>query len=166
MTCKQDVRGSKATAEPITLEDYRAKAGQDLGVSRWIELGQDRIDGFADLTEDWQFLHVDPEAAAKTPFGGTIAHGYLTLSMLSTMAYEVVPVVIGTSMGLNYGFNKLRFLSPVRSGKRVRGRFKLLEVSDHASGGIQNQFAVTVEIEGEDRPALMAEWITLIYISG
>lgn len=152
------------TSETITLEQYRGKAGEEIGVSRWFALDQSRIDSFAEITEDRQFIHLDPEAAAKTPFGGTVAHGYLTLSMLSAMAYDVVPTIQGATMGVNYGFNKLRFLSPVRSGKRIRGAFKVLDVSEHASGGIQTIFAVTVEIEGETKPALSAEWITLHFV--
>lgn len=149
----------------ITLEQYRSKTGEEIGVSRWFELDQSRINDFAEITEDRQFIHLDPEAAAKTPFGGTVAHGYLTLSMLSAMAYDAVPVIQDATMGVNYGFNKLRFLSPVRSGKRIRGVFKVLDVSNHSSGGIQTIFAVTVEIEGEAKPALSAEWITLQFVN-
>jgi acyl dehydratase len=148
----------------VSVQDYKAMVGKDLGVSRWFEIDQKRIDTFADCTEDFQFIHVDPERAADTPFGGTIAHGFLTLSMLSAMAYELFPQLEGAKMGVNYGMNKLRFLAPVRSGKRVRGRMKLLEVSERHPGVLQSVYEVTVEIEGEDKPALLAEWVGLTYV--
>lgn len=128
--------------------------------SMWIN---PKIDSFADSTEDHQFIHVDPESAAKTPFGGTIAHGFLTLSLLSAMVYEAGPSLKGITMGVNYGFNKIRFLSPVRSGKRVRGRFQLLKLEE-APGQVTYTQAVTVEIEGEEKPALIAEWIGRAYL--
>lgn len=148
----------------VSVQDYKASVGKELGVSRWFEIDQKRIDTFAECTEDFQFIHVDPEAAAATPFGGTIAHGFLTLSMLSAMAYEVFPKLDGAKMGVNYGMNKLRFLAPVRSGKRVRGRMKLLDVSERHPGVLQSTYEVTVEIEGEDKPALLAEWVGLTYV--
>lgn len=104
--------------------------GQEVGVSKWFEITQTRIDAFADCTEDHQFIHVDPEAAEKTPFGGTIAHGFLTLSLASAMSYDAVAPLDGVVMGVNYGFDKLRFLAPVPAGSRVRGRFKLLSAED------------------------------------
>src|SRR4051812_896606 len=108
-----------------SLDEIRARVGQEIGVSDWLTVDQARIDAFADVTEDRQFIHVDPEGAAKTPFGGTIAHGFLTLSLLSRMAADAMLVPEGTRMGINYGFEKVRFLAPVRSGKRIRGRFTL-----------------------------------------
>ena len=105
------------------LDEFRALAGTEIGVSGWLEIGQDRIHAFAEATEDRQFIHVDPEAAARTPFGGTVAHGFLTLSMLSRMAAEVMPVPDNVKMVVNYGLDRVRFIAPVRSGKRVRGRF-------------------------------------------
>jgi len=143
--------------------DLAGLIGTEVGVSKWIEIDQTRIDAFADATEDWQFIHVDPEAAARTPFGGTIAHGFLTLSLLSAMTYDAVPPLDGVVMGVNYGFDKLRFLSPVRSGSKVRGRFKLLSAENKGSdGGVTRwliKHEVTVEIEGGDKPALIAEWL-------
>jgi acyl dehydratase len=146
-------------AGSMTGEQLAARAGEEVGVSGWIEIDQKRINAFADATEDWQFIHVNPEAAAATPFGGTIAHGFLTLSLLSKMSYEAAPVLAGVVMGLNYGFDKIRFLQPVRSGKRVRGRFKLLEAAQRDPGRWLIKHEVTVEIEGESKPALVAEWL-------
>ena len=129
-----------------------------IGTSRWFEIGQDRIDAFAETTEDRQFIHVDPEAAKMTPFGGTIAHGFLTLSMMSVMMNEL-PDKPAVMMSVNYGFNKLRFLNPVKSGQRIRGHFKLLELVEKRPGQWQQTAEVTMEIEGEEKPALIAEWI-------
>lgn len=149
---------------PITLEAYQAMVGKEIGVSSWHLIDQPRIDTYADVTEDHQFIHVDPERAKKeTAFGTTIAHGFLTMSMMSVMSYEVMPAIAGTTMGVNYGFDKLRFISPVRSGKRVRGRFVLAEARLRKPGELQSRTNVTVEIDGEDRPALVAEWLGLIY---
>ncbi|CAL76940.1 nodN-like protein [Bradyrhizobium sp. ORS 278] len=150
---------------PISLEAYQAMVGQEIGVSSWHVLDQRRIDTYADVIEDHQFIHVDPEAAKATPFGTTIAHGFLTMSLLSVMSYEVMPAIEGTAMGVNYGFDKLRFISPVRSGKRVRGRFVLAEATLRKPKELQSRTNVTVEIEGEDKPALVADWIGLIYLS-
>nr|WP_249788957.1 MaoC family dehydratase [Bradyrhizobium sp. BRP19] len=138
--------------------------GKEIGVSSWHLIDQPRIDSYADVIEDHQFIHVDPERAKKeTAFGTTIAHGFLTMSLLSIMSYEVMPVIAGTTMGVNYGFDRLRFISPVRSGKRVRGRFVLAEAKLRKSGELQSRTNVTVEIEGEDKPALVADWLGLIY---
>lgn len=151
---------------PITLEAYQAMVGKEIGVSSWHLIDQPRIDSYADVTEDHQFIHVDPERARKeTAFGTTIAHGFLTMSMMSVMSYEVMPAIAGTTMGVNYGFDKLRFISPVRSGKRVRGRFVLAEAKLRKAGELQSRTSVTVEIEGEDKPALVAEWLGLIYLA-
>jgi acyl dehydratase len=155
----QNVLGRKG---PMTTgETLKARIGEEVGVSGWIELDQARIDAFAKVTEDMQFIHVDPEAAKRTPFGGTIAHGFLTLSMLSKMSYEAAPVLDGIAMGVNYGFGKIRFLQPVKSGQRVRGRFKLLDVVERHPGQWLITNEVTVEIEGESKPALIAEWLGL-----
>jgi acyl dehydratase len=142
----------------MTLEDMQAKVGEAIGTSDWFLIDQNRIDHFADTTEDHQFIHVDPEAAKATPFGQTIAHGFLTLSMLAALSASAVekPAV---RMSVNYGFNKVRFLSPVKSGKRIRGHFKLLEMAEKRPGQWQQTVEVTVEIEGEGKPALLAEWI-------
>ncbi|MEN2785513.1 MaoC family dehydratase [Sphingomonas qilianensis] len=135
-------------------------------VSDWVEVSQDMIDKFADATGDHQFIHIDPARAALTPFGGTIAHGFLTLSLMPLLASKIVdPVVVeGIKMGVNYGGNKVRFLTPVRSGKRVRGRFKLLDFAEKRPGQWQQTNEFTVEIEGEDKPAMIAEWISQIFV--
>lgn len=150
---------------PIALEAYQAMVGMEIGVSSWHLVDQPRIDSYADVIEDHQFIHVDPERAKETAFGTTIAHGFLTMSLLSIMSYEVMPVIAGTTMGVNYGFDKLRFISPVRSGKRVRGRFVLAEAKLRKAGELQSRTNVTVEIEGEDKPALVADWLGLIYFA-
>jgi len=147
-----------------SLDEIRARIGREVGVSEWICVDQARIDAFADVTEDRQFIHVDPEAAARTPFGGTIAHGFLTLSLLSRMAADAMLVPEGTRMGVNYGFEKVRFLAPVRAGRRVRGRFTLTSLEEKRPGQFQFVHAVTVEIEGEDKPALVADWIGLVFV--
>lgn len=133
--------------------------GQEVGVSKWFDVTQARIDAFADCTDDHQFIHVDPEAAKATPFGGTIAHGFLTLSLASAMSYDAVAPLDGVVMGVNYGFDRLRFLAPVPAGSRIRGRFKLLSAEDKGSGRWLLKHELTVEIEGGDKPALIAEWL-------
>ena len=147
-----------------SIEEIALKVGQEVGVSDWILIDQARIDAFAEVTEDRQFIHVDPEAAARTPFGGTVAHGFLTLSLLSRMAADAMPVPDKVKMGVNYGFEKVRFMAPVRSGRRVRGRFRLERLDEKRAGQWQFTHQVTVEIEGEDKPALIADWIGLIFI--
>ena len=145
------------------LDEIRKRVGEVVGTSSWIEISQADIDTFADVTGDRQFIHVDPEAAARSPFGGTIAHGFLTLSLLSRMAAGAILVPDTSRMVVNYGFEKVRFIAPVRSGKRVRGHFTLAAVAEKKPGQWQFLHAVTVEIEGEDRPALQADWIGLIF---
>lgn len=140
--------------------------GREVGVSRWFEVTQARIDAFADCTQDWQFIHVDPDKAAATPFGGTIAHGFLTLSLASAMSYDAVAPLEGVAMGVNYGFDKLRFLAPVPAGSRVRGRFKLLSAEDKGGGRWLLKHELTVEIEGGDKPALIAEWLGMQMVGG
>jgi acyl dehydratase len=147
-----------------TLDEVKANIGQEIGVSDWFLIDQERINRFADITEDHMFLHVNPEAAAATPFGGTIAHGLLTLSMMPVMAYQAVPGVSGTRMGVNYGYNKVRFMAPVKSGKRIRGRFTVKAVEPQSGGRIQIVHDATIEIEGESKPALAAEWITMVWM--
>lgn len=132
-------------------------------MSGWLTIDQDRISAFAEATEDRQFIHVDPEAAARTPFGGTIAHGFLTLSLLSRMAAETILVSETTKMVVNYGLDRVRFLAPVRSGKRVRGHFTLDAVEEKAPGQILLRHTISVEIEDEDKPALSAVWLTLLF---
>ncbi|WP_454629329.1 MaoC family dehydratase [Bradyrhizobium cenepequi] len=151
---------------PVSLETYQGMVGKEVGVSAWHLIDQQRIDAYADVIEDHQFIHVDPERAKKeTAFGTTIAHGFLTMSLLSIMSYQVMPVIEGTTMGVNYGFDKLRFISPVRSGKRVRGRFVLADAKLRKPTELASRTNVTVEIEGEDKPALVADWLGLIYFA-
>lgn len=147
-----------------SIEDIQSKVGSEVGISDWILVDQARIDAFAEITEDPQFIHIDPEAAAKTPFGGTIAHGFLTLSLLSRMAADAMLRPEGVKMGVNYGFERVRFMAPVRSGKRVRGRFVLARFEEKKPGQWQFVHNVTVEIEGEEKPALVADWIGLIFV--
>ncbi|MDX1819827.1 MAG: MaoC family dehydratase [Paracoccaceae bacterium] len=144
---------------------FAAMIGTEIGVSDWFTISQAQIDAFADCTHDHQYIHVDPAAAAQSPFGGTIAHGFLTLSLLSAMAYQM-PSIEGAVMGVNYGFNKIRFVSPVRSGARIRGRFTLAELTQIRPGEVQFMMNVTVEIEGQDKPALVAEWLSRRYFEG
>ena len=146
-----------------SLYEIKAKIGTSLGASPWIEVDQKAIDTFADVTGDHQFIHVDQATAAQTPFGGTIAHGFLTLSLLSQMAAHVMLVPDTTRMAVNYGFEKVRFIAPVRSGKRVRGHFTLASAEEKRPGQWQFVHHVTVEIEGEDKPALTADWIGLVF---
>lgn len=146
--------------EAVPLDDILAQEGQEIGVTRWFRMDQDRVNAFADCTEDWYYIHTDPEKArAETPWGGTIAHGFLTASLLSAMAYDVVPRIEGVAHGVNYGFDKLRFVSPVPVGSNVRGRFVLKKADTAKDGEITLTYGVTVEIEGQDRPALAADWI-------
>jgi len=145
------------------LAEIRARIGTEVGVSSWLTVDQARIEVFSDATDDHQFIHVDPEAAAKTPFGGTIAHGFLTLSLLSRMAADAMLVPDGVRMGVNYGFDRVRFLAPVKSGKRVRGRFTLDSIEEKAPGQWLLRHTVTVEIEDEGKPALIAQWLGLMF---
>ncbi|MBM6579070.1 MaoC family dehydratase [Microvirga sp. BT689] len=146
----------------VSLDDLKSRIGQEVGVSSWKAIDQARIDRFAAVTEDHQFIHVDPERArAETPFGGTVSHGFLTLSLLSAMGQEALPVIKDRVMGINYGLDRVRFLSPVPVGARVRGRFSLADVSMRPASQAVLRYQVTVEIEGSDKPALAAEWITL-----
>ncbi len=146
-----------------SLDQIRSQIGREVGVSDWIEVGQDRIAAFAEATEDRQFIHLDPVLAAETPFGGTIAHGFLTLSLLSRMAADVMQLPDTAKMAVNYGLDRVRFIAPVRAGKRVRGRFTLDAADEKAPGQLLLKHSVTVEIEGEDKPALTAQWLGLIF---
>jgi acyl dehydratase len=147
-----------------SLDEIRTKIGLEVGVSGWLLVDQARIDAFSDATEDRQFIHVDPEAAARTPFGGTIAHGFLTLSLLSRMGADALLLPETAGVIVNYGVNRVRFLAPVRAGARVRGRFVLDSVEEKAPGQTLMRHTVTVEIEGQDKPALTAEWLGLIFV--
>ena len=149
----------------VTFDELKALTGTVLGVSDWLLVDQAMIDKFAEATGDYQFIHVNPELAAQTPFGGTIAHGFLSLSLMPALRAQAdIPSMAGVKMGVNYGGNRTRFLAPVRSGKRVRGHFKLLEIEEKSPGQYQQTHEFTLEIEGEDKPALIAEWIGQFFI--
>jgi acyl dehydratase len=153
-------------ARTVSREDYAKLVGQELGVSSWHTVDQKQIDTFAEATNDHQFIHVDPERARReTPFGGTIAHGFLSLSILSGMAYEAMPALEGSVMSINYGFDKVRFLTPVRAGKRVRARFVLAEATQRAPNELLARTNTTLEIEGETKPALVADWLGLHFFA-
>ena len=146
----------------ISLAEIMKLAGTEIGVSDWIVVDQTMIDTFADATLDHQFIHVDPERAkAETPYGGTIAHGFLTLSLLSAMNYSGLPKIREQTLGINYGFEKIRFMSPVKCGARVRGRFQLAETRLRGANMLMLTYDVTVEIENERKPALTATWTTI-----
>ena len=157
--------GLDPPAMPIaSLDAIRAQVGSEVGLSNWILVDQDRISAFADATEDHQFIHVDPAAAAQTAFGGTIAHGFLSLSLLSRMAADAMLVPDNTKMAVNYGLDRVRFIAPVRAGSRVRGRFTLDAIEDKAPGQLLLRHTVTVEIENQPKPALTAQWLGLLFI--
>ncbi|WP_406237480.1 MaoC family dehydratase [Nocardia sp. NBC_01009] len=141
----------------FTMESLRKAAGTELGVSRWVEIGQDRINAFAEATEDRQWIHVDPERAATGPFGTTVAHGYLTLSLLPPIMADLM-VVTDAAARLNYGLNTVRFPAPVPAGSRIRGRARIVSVEE-VRGGLQAVVRVTIEREGGDKPACVAEYI-------
>ncbi|WP_109314910.1 MaoC family dehydratase [Pseudovibrio ascidiaceicola] len=148
----------------LTVTELEGKVGEQIGLSDWVEVDQDMISTFGKLTFDEQFIHMDSErAAAETPFGGTIAHGFLTLSLASKFAVETLPGVKGRTMGINYGFNKIRFLHPVASGKRIRGRFTLDSLTRKGEGQIIQEFGLSIEIEGVESPALVAQWLTMTF---
>lgn len=148
---------------PAELASY---VGKDLGTSDWFLIDQARINAFADATLDHQFIHVNPEMAKATPFGGTIAHGYLTVSLLPHLQTSMADMILpqGLKMGMNYGFDKLRFMAPVKTGKRVRARAKLLAADEKKPGQWLLKFEYTIEIEGEDKPALIAEWLLMYFV--
>jgi len=150
----------------IERDAYIGMVGKEIGVSSWHMVDQKRIDVFADATEDHQINHIDPERAAReTPFGATIAHGFLTVSLLSVFSYEALPKINGATMGVNYGFDKLRFVSPVKAGSRVRGRFTLTEATMRKPNELLSRTSVSVEIDGESKPALVADWLGLVYFA-
>jgi acyl dehydratase len=150
----------RTEAGTVPAADLHQRVGQTF-VSQWIVVDQNRIDKFAKVTEDQQFIHVDPEQARATPFGGTVAHGFLTLSLLSPMATSALPKIKGRTIGVNYGFDRVRFLHPVRSGSRVRGHFVLAEVVRRSEQEWRLSYDVSVEIEGAHKPALAATWLTM-----
>lgn len=145
----------------LSFEEFTAKKGEKVGSSGWFDVGQDRINDFADCTEDHQFIHVNPEMAKMTPLGGTIAHGLLTLSMMPKMTYDALPNMKGVKMGMNYGYDKIRFLSPVPSGSKVRGHFTLKDIVEKRPGQYLMTYGCEVEIEGSDKPALVCDWLSM-----
>ncbi len=153
------------TTRALTVAEMASRVGEELGVSRWFTIDQPMIDAFAELCEDHQYIHVDPERARETPFGGTVAHGFLTLSLLSAMAYDAEPPLEDARMSVNYGFDRLRFVAPVPAGARVRGRFVLAGLEERAPGEVTLAWDVTVEIEGAARPAVAARWLQRWYLA-
>jgi acyl dehydratase len=149
----------------IATKDMPSLVGTELEPSPWLEITQERVDQFADATNDHQFIHVDPEKAAKTPFGGPIAHGFLSLSLLSYLNEQVAIFPENLVMGVNYGSDKVRYLMPVRVGKRIRSRQTILEVAEKKPGQWLMKTAVTVEIEDEETPALVAEILSMMIVS-
>ncbi len=149
-----------------TIQELKPLVGHELGVGHWVQITQERVNAFADLTGDHQYIHVDPERAAATPFGGTIAHGFLMLSLLPLLRrdWEGIKVDLHPRVGINYGLNRVRFISPVRVGKRIRLRTKLLGVDEAGPNVYQMTYQQTVEIEGEERPAMVAETIARLYL--
>jgi acyl dehydratase len=149
----------------ISLHELQQRTGQILGVSAWYTIDQPLIDRFAELTRDRQFIHVDPvRARAESPFGGTIAHGFLILSLLSDMAAQSLPVCEGIASGVNYGFDRIRFVAPVPSNSRVRTHFTLGEVTLRSASQVLIRYTASVEIEGGNRPALTADWLSLLFL--
>lgn len=149
----------------VTKEELFAMVGQEIGISDWKLIDQDRVNKFAEATGDFQFIHVNEEMAKMTPFGQTIAHGFLSLSLMPVLSAEAnLPRLDGIKMGVNYGGNKTRFISAVKVGKRVRGRFTLLEMEEKRPGQFQQTLEYKLEIEGEEKPALIAEWITQFFV--
>lgn len=148
----------------MRVEDFVGLAGRELGVSRWVTVDQERIERFADVTQDWQDIHVDPEAARNSVFGTTIAHGFLSLSLLSAMLYDIWDRLQIENMGtgINYGFDSVRFLAPVKSGARIRGSFRLAEVQERRPGQYLLGYDVTVESEDGTRPVLVARWLGMV----
>jgi len=147
-----------------SLDDIRLRIGEEVGTSSWIAIDQERIGNFAEATEDRQFIHLDPDGAAAAGLGGTIAHGFLSLSLLSMMGAEAMVMPEGMKLVFNYGFDRVRFLAPVRSGKRIRGRFRLESVEEKRPGQFLFRHEVTVDIEGEDKPALTATWLAMFVL--
>ena len=143
----------------LSLEEFRDLAGKETGVSDWFTITQEHIDAFADVSGDYQYIHVDPEKAASSPVGGTIAHGFLTLTLLGHLAKGPRPRVKGVSHSLNYGFDRVRFIEPVRAGSRIRGRYAMSELDESKSGQLTVHWDATMEIENSEKPAIIARWI-------
>lgn len=148
-------------AQALTIDEYRSRVGQEIGVSDWILVDQARIQAFADLTEDWAAIHIDPEAAREAGLDGTVAHGFLTISLIAAVCRTGLPPMRGVTVGFNYGFDYLRLLAPVPSGGRIRGRFALKDCTERAPGEWRITLNLTMEIENSDRPALVGEWVIL-----
>ena len=155
--------GDRPDRASITADAMAKKVGEEIGVSDWVTITQAMIDAFADVTDDHQFIHVDPARARETPFGGPIAHGFLVLSLLSAMAMDALPKLTGSAMGVNYGFDRVRFANAVPADGRVRGRFVLLAAEEKRPGEITLRYRVTVELDGAEKPAVAADWITRQY---
>jgi acyl dehydratase len=153
-------RSAMQTMPAGEMQDH---VGEELGVSDWVQIDQNRIDAFADATMDHQFIHVDPEAAKATPWGTTIAHGFLTLSLITPLMAESLIMPEGMVMAINYGTDKVRFLQPVKVGGRIRARTRLADVTDKGGGRWLLKSEITVEIEGDERPALVAEVLTMFF---
>jgi acyl dehydratase len=151
--------------QTVKAEDLPGQVGKELEPSEWLEITQERVNQFADATNDHQFIHIDPEKAAQTPFGGPIAHGFLSLSLLSYLNGQTAIVPENTVMGINYGSDKVRYLAPVRVGQRIRSRQTLLDVTEKKPGQWLFKYAVTVEIEGEETPALVAEILSMMVVA-
>ena len=149
--------------EVLSLEKMKEKIGQELGLTDWLQMDQDRINKFAECTLDHQWIHVDENAAAKGPFGKTIAHGYLTVSLLSHFSEEHVVVPEGTVMAINYGMNKLRLLNPVMVDAKIRDRIVLSDIVEKSNGRILVTTNHTIEIDGEEKPALVAETLAMFF---
>ena len=147
-----------------TLEEIQSRIGTQTGVSEWIAIDQARIDAFADVTDDHQFIHVDPEAAGKSMFGGTVAHGFLLMSLMSRMAFEAMLVPPNVKIAVNYGFDRVRFLAPVPAGARVRGLFTLTNIEEKSLGQYLMHHNVMVDIDVTEKPALTADWLSLIIL--
>ena len=151
-------------ATTINKEEIANYVGFEAQPTDWLAIDQQRINEFADVTLDHQFIHVDPEAAAKTPFGGTIAHGFLSLSMLSYFAGQFSLLIEGTMMGVNYGLDRVRFLAPVKVGSRIRARATVSDITEKNPGQFLIRYAVQIEIEGEETPALVADWLGMLFV--
>src|SRR5260370_5763538 len=160
-TATREDAGNVRVPEALPLDEYHNHVGMLLGVSDWILIEQGMIDQFDDVTRDWQFIHIDPIRAKETPFGGTIAHGLLTLSLVSAMSFTAVPAIAGAQVGINYGFNSIRFISPVLAGSRVRGSFTLKQFVERQPRQSQSSLDVRVYIQNVSKPALIAEWLIL-----
>ena len=151
--------------DPVSIDQLKQMVGRDLEPTPWIEITQEQINAFADTTFDHQYIHVDPEAAKQSPFGGTIAHGFLTLSLMSHMYESFGFILENVVFALNYGFDKIRFLSPVKVNSRIRARATVAEILEKEGGQVMIKYDVVVEIEGEEKPALIAEWLGLQAVS-